>query len=189
MDLLDAVQIKRHRITVEQYHRMGEAGVFAPDVRIELIEGQVVEMAPVGSRQYAAVSRLSRLLIQAIGGRALVSPQLPIQLDRMSELEPDLGIFKPRDDCYATTLPTGADALLVIEISDTTLDYDVRIKGPLYARHGVPEYWIFDLPARALRCFREPRGDEYTSVTAKETPDVVTLPGLQGLRVDLAGVL
>lgn len=189
MDLLDAVQIKRHRITVEQYHRMGEAGVFAPDVRIELIEGQVVEVAPLGSRQYAAISRLSRLLIQAIGDRALVSPQMAIRLDRMSELEPDLAIYKPRDDFYATALPTGADALLVVEIADTTLDYDVRVKGPLYARHGVPEYWIFDLPARALRVFRQPRGDEYTKVTAMETPDVVTLPGLQGLRVDLAGVL
>jgi len=189
MDLLEAVQIKRHRLTVEQFDRMKEAGVFSPDVRVELIEGQVVELAPRGSRQHSAVSRLSRLLIEAIGDRALVSPQLAIRLDRMTELEPDLAVCKPRDDSYAAVLPTGADALLVIEIADTTLDYDVRVKGPLYARHGVPEYWIFDLPARALRRFRNARSDKYTDVSAFETPDIIALPGLQGTRVDLAGVL
>ena len=189
MEFLDAVQIKRHLLTVEQYHRMGEAGVLAPDARVELIEGNVIEMAPIGSRHYAAVSRLTRLLVKALEDRALASSSLSIRLDRMSELKPDLGIYTPRDDFYAAGPPTAADALLVIEISDLALDYDVRVKGPLYARHGVPEYWIFDLPARALRVFRKPRGDEYTEVMAMETPDVVTLPGLQGLRVDLAGVL
>ena len=189
MEFLDAVQIKRHLLTVEQYHRMGEAGVLAPDARVELIEGNVIEMAPIGTRHYAAVSRLTRLLVKALEDRALVSSSLSIRLDRMSELKPDLGIYKSRDDFYSTGLPTATDALLVIEISDIALDYDVRVKGPLYARHGVPEYWIFDLPARALRYFRTPRGDEYTHVTAVETPDVVTLPGPQGIRVDLAGVL
>lgn len=189
MDLLEAVQIKRHRLTVEQFHRMKEVGVFAPDVRIELIEGQVVEMAPRGSRQQSAVIRLSRLLTQVIGDRALVAPRLAIRLDPMSELEPDLVVCKPRADSYTAALPTGADAHLVIEIADTTLDYDVRVKGPLYARHGVPEYWIFDLPARALRRFRKPRGDAYRDVTALETPDIVALPWLQDTRVDLAGVL
>ena len=189
MDLLEAVQIKRHRLTVEQFARMKMAGVFSPDVRVELIEGHVVEMALRGSRQRSAVSRLSQLLIEAIGYRAIVSPQLAIRLDGMTELKPDLAVCKPRADRYATALPAGADALLVVEVADTALDYDVRVKGPLYARHGVPEYWIFDLPARALRRFRKPRGDKYSDVSAFETPDIITLPGLQGTRVDLAGVL
>ena len=189
MDLLEAVQIKRHRLTVGQFQRMKEAGVFSPDARLELIEGQVVELAPRGSRQDSAVSRLSRLLIEALGGRAIVSPQLAIRLDRMTELKPALAICTPRDDLHASAWPIGADALLVIEVADTTLDYDVRVKGPLYARHGVPEYWIFDLPARALRRFRKPRSDKYTDVSSFETPDIITLPGLQGIRVDLAGVL
>ena len=189
MDLLEAVQIKRHRLTVEQFDRMKKAGVFSPDVRIELIEGQVVELAPRGSRQHSAISRLSRVLIEAIGDRAIVSPQTAIRLDHMTELKPDLAVCKPRDDLDATARPTGADALLIIEVADTMLDYDVRVKGPLYARHGVPEYWIFDLPARALRRFRKPRGDKYSDVSAFETPDIIALPGLQGTRVDLAGVL
>ncbi len=189
MDLLEAVQIKRHRLTVGQFDRMKFAGVFSPDVRVELIEGQVVEMALRGSRQHAAVSRLWRLLNEAIGERAIVSSRLAIRLDHMTEFKPDLAVCRPSRGSYATALPTGADTLLVVEVADTTLDYDVRVKGPLYARHGVPEYWIFDLPARALRVFRKPRGDEYTEVKARETPDVITLPGLQGLSVDLAGVL
>ena len=189
MDLLEAVQIKRHRLTVQQFDRMKGAGVFSPDVRVELLEGQVVELAPRGSRQSSAVSRLSRLLTEAIGDRAIVSPKLAIRLDRMTEFKPDLAVCKPREDFYAAALPTGADALFVVEVTDTALDYDVRVKGPLYARHGVPEYWVFDLPARALRRFRKPRGDKYTDVSAFETPDIIALPGLRGTRVDLAGVL
>lgn len=188
MDLLEAVQIKRHRLTVEQFDRMKFAGVFSPDVRVELIEGQVVEMALRGSRQHAAVSRLCRLLSEAIGDRAIVSSQLAIRLDDMTEFKPDLVVCQSRGS-YATGLPTGADTLLVVEIADTTLDYDVRVKGPLYARHGVPEYWILDLPARSLRRFRKPGSDKYSDVSAFETPDIITLPGLQGTRVDLAGIL
>ncbi|MGH6612146.1 MAG: Uma2 family endonuclease, partial [Burkholderiaceae bacterium] len=188
MEFLDAVQIKRHRLTVEQYHRMLEAGVIAPEARVELIEGNVVEMAPIGGRHHAALIRLTRLLTQALDGRAIVSNKLAIRLDEMTETRPDLAIFKPTKGSYSDVLPTGSDVLLVIEVSDTKLDYDVRVKGPLYARHGVPAYWIFDLPARALRRFRLPRADAYSEVMALETPDVVTLPGLD-VRVDLAGVL
>ncbi|HVE88467.1 MAG TPA: Uma2 family endonuclease, partial [Burkholderiaceae bacterium] len=132
---------------------------------------------------------LCRLLSEAIGDRAIVSSRQAIRLDGMTEFKPDLAVCKPRGGLYAAALPTGADTLLVVEIADTTLDYDVRVKGPLYARHGVPEYWILDLPARSLRRFRKPRGDKYSDVSAFETPDIITLPGLQGVRVDLAGVL
>ena len=189
MDLLEAVQIKRHRLTVGQFDRMKFAGVFSPDVRVELIEGQVVEMALRGNRQHAAVSRLCRLLREAIGDRAIVSSRLAIRLDDMTEFKPDLVVCQPSGGLYTTALPTGADTLLVVEIADTALDYDVRVKGPLYARHGVPEYWILDLPARSLRRFRNPVSDTYSDVSAFETPDIITLPGLQGTRVDLAGIL
>ncbi len=188
MQLLDALQIKRHRLTVDQYHRMMEVGVIEADARVELIEGSVIEMAPVGNRHHAAVIRLSRLLAKALDGRAVVSTRLSLGLDHMTETRPDLAIYRPRAGLHADGPPTGRDALLVIEISDTKLDYDVRVKGPLYAQHGVSAYWIFDLPARALRCFRAARGDAYTDIIALETPDVVTLPGLD-VRVDLAGVL
>lgn len=189
MDMLDAVQIKRHQLTAEQYHRMGEAGVFAPDARVELIEGEVIDMAPIGTRHWAAVNRLGRMLNTAVRTKAIVSVQSSFRLSRLSEPEPDIAIFKPRDDFYATALPTGADTLLVIEVSDTTLDYDVKVKAPLYARHGVADYWVFDLQAPTLCVFREPRGGVYVNVAAFEAPGIVELPGLPGISIDLTGVL
>lgn len=189
MNMLDALGIRRHRITVDQYHSMGEAGIFSPDARVELIEGEIVDMAAIGTKHWAAVNRLNQLLVQAVGDHAIVSTQSSVRLDNWSEPEPDVALYKPRDDYYASRHPTGIDALLVIEVSDTTLDYDMRVKAPLYARHGVSNYWIFDLNARVLRVFRAPGGDAYHDVTSIERPGVVSLPGLSGVTIDLTGVL
>lgn len=189
MDVLEEPRIQRHLLTVEQYHLMGEAGVLAPDARVELIEGEVIEMAPMGSRHFSAVARLNQLLVAALGKRAILGSQLPLRLGTRSEPEPDLCVLKARDDFYASALPTAADALLVIEVSDTTLAYDVRIKTRLYARHGVPVVWVFDLNAPMLRVFAEPRDDEYTAVQEISRPGVTSIPGLGGVTVDLAGVL
>jgi Uma2 family endonuclease len=186
---LEDPQIKHHLLTVEQYHRMGEAGVFAPDARVELIEGEVIDMAPMGSRHLAAVSRLNRLLTAAVGARAIVNAQLPVQLGSMSEPEPDLSILKARDDFYASALPTEADVLLVVEVSDTTLPYDIRVKAGLYARHCVPVYWVFDLRAKVLRVFSEPRDGAYARVSEVASPGIIAVPGLDGVTVDLSAVL
>ena len=189
MEVLEEPRIQRHLLTVDQYHLMGEAGVFAPDARVELIEGEVIEMAPMGSRHYGAVARLDRLLTMAVGLRAIVNGQLPLRLGSMSEPEPDLCVLKPRDDFYASALPTAADALLVVEVSDTTLAYDVRVKARLYAHHGVPECWVFDLRTPLLRAFADPRDGDYARVLEIAAPGVMPIPGLEGAVVDLAGVL
>lgn len=188
-DVLDELRIKRHRLNVEQYHRMGEAGVFAPEARVELIEGEVIDMAPMGTRHWSTVSRLNRLLVQATGERAIVSVQLPIRLDRQSEPEPDLAVLKPRDDFYASALPTGHDAFLVIEVADTSLAYDLKLKSRLYAMHGVPAYWVVDLEAGLLHTFAAPRGEAYTTVDATATPGTQALPGLGDVALDLSDVL
>jgi Uma2 family endonuclease len=185
-DVLDEPKIKRHRLNVEQYHRMGEAGVFAPGARVELIEGDVIDMAPMGTRHWAAVSRLNRLLVQTTGERALVSVQLPIRLDAHSEPEPDLAVLKPRDDFYASALPTGHDAYLVIEVADTGLAYDLKLKSRLYAMHGVPAYWVVDLAAGRLLTFAAPQGETYTAVTATAAPGTLALPGLADIALDLS---
>lgn len=186
MELLDVVPLQRHRLSVEAYHRMAETGVLPRNARVELIEGEVLDMATVGTRHYAMVSRLTRLIVQAVGNRAVVAPQLPIVLDNFSEPETDLAVLLPRDDFYASKLPTGRDALLVIEVADSSIDYDLRVKAPLYARHGVPEYWVVDLNARALRFFRACDGERYTDITATETPRRLALPGVE---IDLGGAL
>jgi Uma2 family endonuclease len=189
MLVLDDPGVKRHLLTCEQYHLMGEAGVFAPDARVELIEGEVIEMAPMGTRHFAVVSRLTRLLTAAVGEGAIVNSQLPIRLGSMSEPEPDLSILRPRDDFYASALPTGSETLLVIEVSDSTLAFDLRTKARLYARYGVPVYWVLDLRTSVLRVFAEPREGVYTSTSEHTAPGMVALPGLDGISVDLTGVL
>ena len=188
-DVLDEPRIKRHRLNVEQYHRMGESGVFAADARVELIEGEVIEMAPMGTRHYAAVSRLTKLLTRAVGDAALVNAQLPVRLNVMSEPEPDLSILKPRADYYASALPTGADVLWVIEVADSSLAYDVKVKADLYARNSVPAYWIVDLQASVLRVFTNPRDGSYADTSLITAPAVIALPGLDDLAVDLTGLL
>jgi Uma2 family endonuclease len=186
MDVLDEPRITRHRLTVEQYHRMGEAGVFAPDARVELIEGEVIDMAPIGTKHWSVVNRLNRLLVQATGERAVVSVQASLRLDGQTEPEPDLAVLKPRDDFYAHALPTGHDAYLVIEVAESSLAYDMRLKPRLYALHGVPAYWVVDLAAGRLHRFSAPQAEAYTVADAAATPGVVPVPGLDGVRIDLS---
>lgn len=189
METLDDPRIKRHRLNVEQYHRMGEAGVFEPDARVELIEGEVIDMAPIGSRHFSMVGRLTRLLVEATGAHAFVSVQQSLRLDPFNEPQPDIAVLKSRDDFYAASLPTGFDALLVIEVADTTLAFDLRTKARLYATHGVPVYWVVDLPAGLMHVHSAPHGDAYSSVSALRNPDVMPIPGLTDIAIDLAGLL
>lgn len=181
--------VQRHRLTVEQYHRMADAGVLARDARVELIEGVIVDMAPIGSRHAAAVKKLNALLTSAVGARAIVSVQDPIRLGDRSEPQPDLALLRPREDFYADAPPTAADTLLVIEVSQATAAYDRQVKLPLYAQHGVPEVWIVDLDYSLVRFHRTPQADRYVDITAAETPGPTPVLMLPGVTVDLSGLL
>jgi Uma2 family endonuclease len=181
--------LPRHRITVDEYYRMAEVGLLAEGARVELIEGEIIDMAPIGSRHAAAVARLDQLLQRAVAGNALVRVQLPIRLSRSSEPQPDLVLVRARDDYYASGHPTATDALLVIEISDTTFRYDSTVKLPLYAHHGVPEVWIVDLQGASLHMFRslaEGRFAHESSVTALGLTPIAAMPGT---LIDLTGLL
>ncbi|GAB6039341.1 Uma2 family endonuclease [Endothiovibrio diazotrophicus] len=153
--------LARHRIDVETYHRMGEAGLLRPEQRTELIEGEVIDMAPIGSPHAGNVNFLLNRLLAAIGSRAIVAAQNPIVLGRHSEPQPDLCVLRPREDFYIDAHPTAADVLLAVEVSDTTLAYDRGVKLPLYARHGIPEYWLVDLTGGRLEAHHTPRDGEY----------------------------
>lgn len=189
MHVLEEPRIQRHRWTVEQYHRMAEAGLFPPDSRVELIHGEVIEMAPMGSRHYAVVMRLNSLLSAAVGQRASVGCQGRLRLGPASEPEPDLCVLKLKDDFYASALPTAADAWLVIEVADTTLAYDLRVKLPLYAQHGVPTCWVVDLQTPLLRVFADPHDGQYRHVQELASPGRLAVPGLDGVELDLHGIL
>jgi Uma2 family endonuclease len=175
---------RRHRISVDEYHRMAEVGLLAPDSRVELIDGEIIEMPPIGNRHAAAVDQLYEILARAVGNRAIIRCQGPIQLGDYSEPEPDFALLAPRHDYYRNQRPTSADTLLVIEVSDTTLRYDTRVKAPLYARHAIPEVWIVDVDGMRLRTFRQPVGETYQTVL--ESPlSGVTFASLPDVSVDL----
>ena len=181
--------LARHRLTVADYYRMAETGVLAPDARVELIEGEIIDMAPIGTRHASAVMRLNRLASAACGAGAIVSEQSPLRLSDLSEPEPDLMLLKPRADFYADAHPSAADVLLLIEVADSSARYDREIKLPLYARHGVPEVWIVDLEARLLRLHREPVGDAYGQVSTTASPGRTPIAALPGVEIELAQIL
>ncbi len=150
------VMAAHRKLTVEQYHRMGEMGILQQDDRVELIEGELIEMAPIGHFHAGLGNLLIDLLGHPIRGRAIACVQNPIRLDLHSEPEPDFALLRYRPDHYKQVLPAAADVLLLIEIADSSLRYDREIKRPLYARHGIPEFWLIDIPARGIEICREP---------------------------------
>lgn len=181
--------VRRHRLTVDEYYRMAEVGLLAPDARVELIEGEIIEMPAIGSRHASCVRRLNALLVQAVGNAAMVSVQDPVRLDDWSEPEPDLMLLRPRDDFYARSHPTAHDVLLLIEVSDTTARYDREIKTQLYAQHGVPEVWMIDLDHACVRFFRRPTADGYADVSTSNSPGVTPVGLLPDVLIDLSPLL
>jgi Uma2 family endonuclease len=139
---------------------MGEARIFAPHERLELMEGEIIEMAPIGSAHAAIVNALAALFNRA-SDRFVVSVQNPLILDDRSAPQPDLALLKLRQDNYYSAHPAASDALLLVEVSDRTLSFDIDIKLPMYARANVQEVWVVDVERQAIHVFREPREDRY----------------------------
>ena len=135
---------------------MAEAGILAEDDRLELLEGEIVRMSPIGSRHAACVDRLNALFAARLGKRAIVRVQNPIVINRRTEPQPDLSILKPRADFYAAKHPEPGDILLVVEVVDTSAGYDRTTKLPLYARGGIREVWIVDVVHEAVEVYRQP---------------------------------
>ena len=148
----------RHLISVEAFHRMGETGILGPADRVELIDGEIIDMSPIGALHAAIVDLLARHFGRSAQASVFIRCQNPLRLDGLSEPEPDIAILKPRADFYTTGHPGPADVLLVIEVADSSLAYDLGVKVPLYARHGIPEVWVIDATTRQTRVFREPVG-------------------------------
>jgi Uma2 family endonuclease len=159
-----AVQILRRRFTIEEYYLMAKAGILGEDDRVELIDGEIVEMPPIGIPHASHVDRLNRLFTLRLGESAIVRVQNPVRLSEHSEPQPDIALLRPRDDFYTSAHPGPQDVLLVIEIADTSIDYDRQVKAPLYARAGIPEYWLVDLTGQRIEVYRDPAAGEYRQV-------------------------
>lgn len=184
----------RHRLTVSDFHRMGEAGIFAAGDRVELIDGEVIDMSPIGALHAAIVARLTAFLCRTVGGGVIVWCQNPIRLDDSSEPESDIALLSPRADGYMSAHPGPEDVVVVIEVADTSLAYDLGVKVPLYARHGIPEAWVIDAATRQTRVFREPSAEGYRRellVGPEETLQSASLTDATGrtVSITLAGLL
>jgi Uma2 family endonuclease len=177
----------RRLLTVDEYHRMGEAGILTEDDRVELIEGELVAMAPIGSEHVSASNALTRLLVLALGDRGIVSVGNPVRLNGRSEPQPDFAVLKQRDD-YRTVLPRPEDAMLAVEVANTSLDYDRKVKLALYARSGIPEVWIVNLVSDEVEVYRAPIGDSYTSVARAGRSGVLTIEAIPGVLIPVGAI-
>jgi Uma2 family endonuclease len=145
-----------HRISVEQFHRMIEAGCFGDGDRVELIDGEMRDMTPIGPPHQGTTDSLTMRFATALAGRAIVRVQGPVVLDDGTELYPDLSVLQQREDFYRSANPTGDDVLLVIEVADSSLALDLGVKLAKYARAGIRRYWVVDLRHRTLHDYRDP---------------------------------
>jgi len=184
-----AVFPQKHLTDIAEWHRMGEAGIFPPEARLELIEGEILHMAPIGFNHAGHVARLIHALTLRVQGRAIVNSQNPVQLGDLSEPEPDFLLLKPDPDFYTTRHPKAADVLLLIEVSDSTLRFDREQKRRLYATHQIPEYWIVNLIDNCLEIYRQPDDGDYQEQTTLAKADTVNLVALPEIQVRVADIL
>jgi Uma2 family endonuclease len=159
-----AVQVSRRLFTVDEYHQMAQAGILTEDDRVELLEGEIIQMAAIGSRHAACVDRLNHLFSRYVAGRAIVRVQSPIHLSEISEPQPDLALLRLRPDFYAAAHPGPQDILLVIEVADTSVGYDQEAKLPRYAQTSIAEAWIVNIPEDRLEVYRQPTFEGYQEV-------------------------
>ena len=176
--------------TVAEYHRMAEAGIFTEDDRVELIEGEIVALSPIGSRHAACVKKIASLVRDLLAGKAIVvGVQDPVRLSDHSEPQPDLSLVRARDDFYASGHPGPDDVLLVIEVADASVMYDRNTKIPLYARSGIPEVWLVDLVTNVVEVNSAPSGSAYSRTQRFERGAAVVSAQLPELRMDAAEML
>jgi Uma2 family endonuclease len=184
-----ALEVARRRFTTAEYARMAEAGVLGEDDRLELIEGEILELAPIGYGHAACVRRLTGLFSRLLGDRVQVSVQNPIDLDAHTQPQPDIALLDARDDFYSSAHPTAADILLLVEVAETSGDYDRQIKVPLYARHEIDEVWLVDLRQRRVIVYCDPSADGYRTARIFQSSDAVSSAAFPDLGVTVADIL
>lgn len=184
-----SVQFQKWNFNVEDYYRMAEAGLFSEQDRVELIEGEVIKMSPIGSRHAGCVDRLNSILNRKVGHAAIIRVQNPVRLNDFSEPEPDIALLKPRDDFYSQSHPTAADVLLVIEVAETSVEYDRSVKMPLYARAGIPETWLVNLPKDIIEIYTQPKNGKYQKVQRLKRGKLLASPTIAGLSISVDNIL
>jgi Uma2 family endonuclease len=181
--------VTKHRFTVSEYEQMGKVGIFGEDDRVELVEGDVIEMSAIGEKHAAAVKRLNRLIGRAVGDAAILGIQDPLVLDKHSQPEPDVIVLRPRPDFYGDRHPHPSDVMLVVEVSDTTIDFDRRVKAPIYARNGISDLWIVDIDGDGIIVYRDQSADGYRTMTTARRGDSVSPLAFPDCRLAISDIL
>ena len=177
------------KFTVAEYYRMAEVGILRPDERVELIEGEIILMPPIGPRHAGDVIRSIRLFSRLDDARFVIQIQNPLHLAEQSEPEPDVMLLRPRADDYTASHPTPADVLLVIEVADSSLDYDREVKAQIYGRAGVPETLVLNLPEDCIEGFDQPGPEGYARHTIYRRGDLIRPVSLPDLALAVADLL
>ncbi len=171
-----AVALKRRRFTIDEYHRMGETGILSEDDRVELIEGEIIEMTPIGTRHASTVARADHLSSSRLGQRAIAWVQNPIDLPAEdSEPQPDVTLLRPRSDFYARFHPGAGDVVLLVEVMDTSVERDRRVKLPVYARAVIREVWLVDLTTDCIELHRQPAPEGFRDVRLHQRGDTLRI--------------
>ena len=179
----------KHLTNLNEWRRLGEANIFPTESRLELINGEILEMAPIGFNHAGHVIRLLNFFAPLVSNKALLNVQNPLQLGDLSEPEPDFMLLKPNADFYSSRHPNANDVLLLIEVADSSLAFDQNQKLRLYALHGIPEYWLLNLNDSCLEVYRKPNGEVYAEKTTLHVGDTITLSQLDKISIRMADIL
>jgi len=180
----------RRRFTTAEYHTMVDAGILSEDDRVELLEGEIWQMTPIKERHFAGVTRLDYLFKGCLGaGAATVATQNPVHFDERSEPQPDVLVLRFRKDFYVERLPIPSDVFLLAEISDTTAEYDRRVKMVLYSRYDIPEAWLVDLPRSVVEVYRDPSPQGYREVLTLRRGDSISPLAFPDLQLEVDAIL
>jgi Uma2 family endonuclease len=183
------VTLKRRLFTVDEYQRMGETGIIHEDERVELLDGEIFKMSPIGGPHIWCINKANLVLVVRLQGRAFVSIQNPVRLNDMTEPQPDVVVLRMPADPDAAEVPVAADVLLLIEVADSSLDYDRGEKLPRYAAAGIPEVWIADLIHKRVEVYRDPVGDRYHYEAIVERAGVLTPLAFPDVAIPCAKIL
>ena len=180
-----------HRFSVNDYYGIVDAGILLQDARVELLEGQIIDMFPIGPFHSGTVDRLTNLFVLRGGGRWIVRAQNPVRLSDRSEPQPDLALLRLREDFYTKSHPTPADTLLLVEVADSSLRFDREEKLPVYARAGIVEFWLINLVERVIEVYREPSQEAgvYRSVARLSAPEQFAPAAFPDVALSVAELL
>lgn len=184
-----ATPLRKHLTDIHEWQKLGEANIFSPESRLELIEGEILEMSPIGFKHSGHVARLINFFVPLVNVQAIVNAQNPIQLGNLSEPEPDFVLLRPDIDFYTTRHPQVDDVLLLIEVADSSLYFDQNEKMRLYASHNIAEYWLLNLNDACIEVYRQPYNGLYQEKTTLRVGDSITLSQLDNITIKISDIL